>query len=210
MTTLTATAALLLNLLCLTAAFGWRTLVHWRVTGSTGYLGVSGRFGSLPWWGGTLFVLAVLLTLAAPVLAIADLAVPRDGWPHPVLAAAGLAIAMAGTALALVAQHELGVAWRIGVSDGERTTLVTTGIYAQVRNPFFTAMVTVAIGLVALVPTGVSVSAVVCLIAAVQIQVRILEEPYLAATHGSQYTSYAASAGRFLPKLGRLVGATPT
>jgi protein-S-isoprenylcysteine O-methyltransferase Ste14 len=210
MTTLTATTALLLDLLCLAAAFGWRTLTHWRATGSTGYLGVAGRPGSLPWWGGALFVLAILMTLEAPVLAIAEVVVPPAGWPHPVLAAAGLVVALAGIALALVAQHEMGVAWRIGVDASERTALVTTGVFAHVRNPFFTAMVTVATGLVALVPTGISALAVVCLIAAVQIQVRVVEEPYLATTHGLAYGSYAARAGRFLPHLGRLAAPSST
>jgi protein-S-isoprenylcysteine O-methyltransferase Ste14 len=34
--------------------------------------------------------------------------------------------------------------------------------------------------------------------------VRLVEEPYLAATHGSSYASYAAAVGRFVPGVGKL------
>src|SRR3712207_8288179 len=43
-----------------------------------------------------------------------------------------------------------------------------------------------------------SALALICLITAVQIQVRAVEEPYLARTHGADYTTYTAHAGRFL------------
>ena len=63
-----AWAALGLYLVGLGLAFGVRTWAHWRRTGSTGFRGISGRPGSLPWWGGVLFPAAVVTGLAAPVL----------------------------------------------------------------------------------------------------------------------------------------------
>jgi protein-S-isoprenylcysteine O-methyltransferase Ste14 len=65
-------------------------------------------------------------------------------------------------------------------------------------------MTLATLGLLLLVPTLVSLLAVVALVVAVEIQVRLVEEPYLAATHGTAYLRYAASAGRFLPGIGRL------
>ena len=41
-------------------------------------------------------------------------------------------------------------------------------------------------------------------IAAVQIQVRVVEEPYLQRVHGAACGGYAARDGRFLPGLGRM------
>jgi protein-S-isoprenylcysteine O-methyltransferase Ste14 len=200
----TTAAALMVDLLGLSATFGWRTLAHYRATGHTGYQGISGRPGSLPWWGGVLFVLALFLTVAAPVLALTDLVTPPAGWPHPLLAGSGLALAAAGIGVALLAQHQMGITWRIGVDPSERTALVTEGVFAHLRNPFFTALVTTAVGLAALVPTGMSVLALACLMAAVQIQVRVVEEPHLASIHAPAYAAYAARTGRFLPLLGRL------
>jgi protein-S-isoprenylcysteine O-methyltransferase Ste14 len=39
---------------------------------------------------------------------------------------------------------------------------------------------------------------------AVELQVRVVEEPYLLAMHGSAYVSYAVRAGRFVPRIGRM------
>lgn len=51
-------------------------------------------------------------------------------------------------------------------------------------------------------PAPSAVLAVVCLVVAVQIQVCVVEEPYLVRTHGQRYLRYAASTGRFLPGIG--------
>jgi protein-S-isoprenylcysteine O-methyltransferase Ste14 len=197
-----AAAALLVYLVGVAAAFGWQTLAHWRATGSTGYRGIAGRPGSLHWWGGVLFAAALVLAAAAPILALAGVSAPA--WWQPGLAVAGLVVALAGIGLTLAAQRQMGASWRIGVDPGERTALVTTGLFARVRNPIFTGMLAVTAGLAAMVPTAVSLLAVGCLLAAAQIQVRAVEEPYLIATHGAGYRRYAARAGRFLPGIGRL------
>jgi protein-S-isoprenylcysteine O-methyltransferase Ste14 len=52
-----------------------------------------------------------------------------------------------------------------------------------------------------IVPSWVSALAVVLLIAAIQIQVRAVEEPYLLGVHGSAYREYLGRTGRFLPQL---------
>ena len=63
--------ALALCVLYLVLAFGGRTLLQLRRTGSTGFKGISGRPFSIEWTGGILFAVAVLLGLAAPVLTLA-------------------------------------------------------------------------------------------------------------------------------------------
>lgn len=49
-------------------AFGARTVLQLRRTGSIGFKGVSGRPGSAEWMGGVMFIAALVLGLAAPVL----------------------------------------------------------------------------------------------------------------------------------------------
>lgn len=39
---------------------------------------------------------------------------------------------------------------------------------------------------------------------ALELQVRVVEEPYLLRTQGPEYASYALRVGRFLPGAGRL------
>ena len=54
-----------------------------------------------------------------------------------------------------------------------------------------------------LVGNVVAVAALVVLVAALEAQVRLVEEPHLAAVHGEAYRRYGRRAGRFVPGLGR-------
>ena len=205
MTTESAPAlALVLYLTGLVAAFGVRSWVHRRRTGSSGFHGISGAPGSQSWWAGVLFVLALVLGVAAPVLDLTG-ALPA---PHAALtdaaALVGLVLLVLGSAAVLAGQAGMGTSWRIGVDEHERTDLVTTGVFGVVRNPIFTAMVITQTGLALAVPTAVSGAALACLIVAVELQVRVLEEPHLHRIHGAAYQAYAARTGRFLPHIGRL------
>jgi protein-S-isoprenylcysteine O-methyltransferase Ste14 len=199
-----AWAALALYLVGLVMAFGLRTWLQVRRTGMSGFRGISGRRGSLAWWGGVLFPAAVLLSLAAPVLVLAGATPPLGPLAHPVIATAGLVLGIAGLVVVLLAQNAMGTSWRVGVDDTERTELVTTGLFRMVRNPIFTGMAAVTAGVGLMAPSLIAVLALVCMIAAVQIQVRVVEEPYLRRIHGDPYLRYATTAGRFLPGIGSL------
>ena len=122
---------------------------------------------------------------------------------------AGLAVALTGFATVVLAQSGMGTSWRIGVDPTERTALITGGPFAIVRNPIFTAMSTALAGLVVATPTVLTAAGLVCLVVAVQLQVRVVEEPYLLATHGKTYAAYAARVGRFVPGAGRLHTSNP-
>ncbi|MDC7120582.1 isoprenylcysteine carboxylmethyltransferase family protein [Cellulomonas fimi] len=181
--------------------FGWRSWRQRLDTGSAGFRGISGAPGSAGWWGGVLFVVALVLVALAPVLAlVGDVTVTVPRW----VALVGVAVAVAGFAGVLLAQVAMGRSWRIGVDAAERTDLVTAGVFALVRNPIFTAMVTAVVGLTLMVPSLMSALALAALIAAVQLQVRVVEEPYLLTVHGPTYADYAARVGRFIPAVGRL------
>lgn len=202
MTTDTAARlALALYVLGVISAFVGRTWLHLRRTGSTGYQGLSGPVGSAQWWGGVLFGAAVVLGAAGPALAAAGLG-PHAVELSAVLHWVGLVAAVLGSVVVLVAQSAMGSAWRIGVDPGERTSLVTAGAFALVRNPVFTAMVAALAGMSLLVPTAVTIAALACLVLAIELQVRLVEEPYLRAVHGEHYAHYAARVGRFLPGVG--------
>jgi protein-S-isoprenylcysteine O-methyltransferase Ste14 len=197
------TAGYLIYLGGLGAAFGLRTWLQVRRTGSSGFNGISGPRGSLSWWAGVLFVLALLLGILAPALVLAGVTTGASAALPPVVGAVGLVVLVVGVVAVLLAQSGMGTSWRIGVDDTERTGLVTTGVFAVVRNPIFTAMVLAQAGMTLLAPTAVSAVALACLVLAVQLQVRVIEEPYLARVHGAAYLGYAARTGRFLPRLGR-------
>lgn len=105
--------------------------------------------------------------------------------------------------LASLAQQTMGESWRIGVDPDEQTDLVTDGVFGAVRNPIFTAMVAVQAGTTLMAPTWLSIAGVTALVTAVEVQTRMVEEPYLARTHGENYAGYTYLTGRFLPLTGR-------
>lgn len=79
---------------------------------------------------------------------------------------------------------------------------MTTGVFRFVRNPIFSAMVVASVGLVLLVPNALTVVAVAVLVAALEIQVRFVEEPDLRSVHGATYDQYCERTGRFAPGMG--------
>jgi len=196
---LTAMAAFLIFVL---AAFGLRSLVHYRRTGASGFVGLSGRVGSAEWCGGALFILALIAGGLAPVAQML-------GWVEPALAldaavyqTLGILLFAAGFAVTLWAQFAMGDSWRIGVDESERTALVAHGPFLWVRNPIFSGMVAATVGLALLVPNAVAAVAVAALLVGLELHVRFVEEPYLLRTHGESYRAYAARTGRFLPGIG--------
>lgn len=198
-----ATLALVLYAAYLALAFGLRTVIQLRRTGSSGFHGIGGRPGSPEWIAGVGFALALLLGLAAPVLALAGVVGPVDALDTTALHAAGAALAVAGILATFLAQVAMGASWRIGVDPAERTALVTSGPFALVRNPIFAAMIPTALGLALLVPSWVALAGLAGLLVALELQVRVVEEPYLGQVHGDAYAAYAARVGRFVPGVGR-------
>ncbi len=196
-------SALTLYLVFAALGFGWRSWTQHRRTGSTGFRGVSGRPGSLEWWASVGFVGAILAGVAAPLLQLGRILTPIPVLHTPAVQAPGVVAAIAGLAATLYAQHGMGESWRIGVDPGETTTLVSTGVFGWVRNPIFAAMLVFAAGIALMTPNPLALAAFVVLLAAIEVQVRVVEEPYLARIHGRAYTDYRAAVGRFAPGIGR-------
>lgn len=196
--------ALILYVLYLALAFGLRTLIQLRRTGSSGFHGLGGRPGSAEWIAGVGFTLALLLGAAAPVLALLDVVEPIAALDTTAIHLAGLILALGGIGATFYAQVAMGASWRIGVDPEEKTELVTTGPFALVRNPIFAAMLPTALGLALLVPSWVALLGLAGLVVALELQVRVVEEPHLLQVHGGAYAAYAAQVGRFLPGAGRL------
>ena len=183
--------------------FGWRSWLHHRRTGSTGFKGIIGRPLSIEWFAGVGFVAAIVVGVAAPSLQWAALVepLPVPNW----VPTAGIAIAFAGIAATVYAQIDMGDSWRIGVDHSESTTLVHRGVFAVVRNPIFTAMLVFAFGIMLVTPNIVAILGFTLLLAAIELQVRAVEEPYLRNVHGPAYREYLATVGRFVPRIGTTI-----
>ena len=193
--------ALVLQLAFLAAAFGWRTMVHRRRTGDSGFRWQ--RHDRVARISGALFAAAIVVGTFGVTLAAFSV---TELW-GPLATAGGfvvgLVLFLAGCIVTLVAQSEMGSSWRIGVDPSERTGLVKNGLFGWARNPIFTGMVTAAAGLALLAPTLLTAVSVVMLVVAVRVQVRRVEEPYLRDAMPG-WPMYAQRVGRFVPWLGRI------
>ncbi len=182
-------------------AFGWRSWLQWRHTGDTG-LRLTATFGTVQWWAKLGFIAALVAGVAAPIAGLAGFD-PLAALNHDLLRVAGAAIAVLGIAATAAAQIQMGESWRVGVDPTEHTSLVTTGIFAKVRNPIFTAMFIAALGFTLMVGNIVSVAGLAALFVALEVQVRAVEEPHLRTKHGSDFDAYVARTGRFVPLVKR-------
>ena len=124
-----------------------------------------------------LLVSAVALCIAGPALQQAGVLDPLATLDGSIANILGIVLACLGIAMTVLAQFAMGDAWRVGVDPSERTKLVTNGL---------------------------TIAGAILLTVALELHVRLIEEPHLQRIHGQQYTTYAARVGRFLPRIGRL------
>ena len=197
-----ATLALILTVAWIAIVAGLRSLIRLRQTGRIGlYRG--DRPGSPQWWSRRISSVGAVLAVAAPLAELAGLA-PIPFLDQPALRAAGVGLFVLGLAGTVIAQVAMGESWRPDVDPDARTSLVTSGPYRFVRNPILTATAVTVTGLALMVPNIVALAMLILSVAAMQVQVRLVEEPYLRRVHGDAYETYAARTGRFVPGIGRL------
>ena len=106
-----------------------------------------------------------------------------------------------GTVITVVAQGQMGTAWRIGIDD-RPTELVANGLFALSRNPIFSGMIFTLMGAVLIAPAVWSILFASVTIVLIAVQTRF-EEKHLVELHGEKYIAYAQQVGRFAPGVGR-------
>jgi protein-S-isoprenylcysteine O-methyltransferase Ste14 len=167
--------------------FAWRAWLQHRRTGSTGFRGMNGRLGSAEWLAGLGFVTALIVAVVGPVLQLSGVITPLSVLYAEWIQVAGIALAGLGIVLTVAS---------------ETTALVQTRVFGWVRNPIYTAMLIFDFGIALVTPNFVTIAGLVLAIAALELQVRRVEEPYLLGKHGAAYRGYTASVGRFIPGVG--------
>src|SRR4029450_7560436 len=80
-----------------------------------------------------------------------------------------------GMATGVAAQLGMGESWRIGVSEEERTDLITGGWFSLCRNPIYTWMIVGWSGIALMVPTWLTIAAVATIAVGLEFQVRFIE-----------------------------------
>lgn len=181
-----------------------RVAIQLRRTGGTGLIGLRKGAGPLEWLSGLLFLGGMAIAIVSLQLVLNDTLDPIDAIDVDALHVLGIVLATIGGLSVFGAQLGMGASWRIGVSDDQGTDLVTGGWFSFCRNPIYTAMIVGWTGFALMVPTWPAIASVIVIAVGLELQVRIVEEPYLLRTHGDEYGRYASGVGRFLPGVGRL------
>jgi protein-S-isoprenylcysteine O-methyltransferase Ste14 len=181
-----------------------RGYVHWRATGSTGTPQRASGLKPTDFIGGAVAFAGMAATVAGTALAAV-------GWLDAVglldvivVRVAGMVLAVIGIATVWVAQSGMGASWRATVDYSERPDLVTTGLFAVIRNPIFTFIIIATAGLALMAPNVVTLLGVIVVALGIEVHVRRVEEPYLHWAHGDAYRDYASRVGRFVPGVGRI------
>jgi protein-S-isoprenylcysteine O-methyltransferase Ste14 len=113
---------------------------------------------------------------------------------------AGCAFLLIGLGLAIIAQNNMGSAWRLGIAN-EPTPLRTIGLFRYVRHPIYVGMMISTAGLLVLMPTAVMSCMMLLTILGLRREA-ILEERHLMQLHGELYRDYCQQTGRWWPRLG--------
>lgn len=180
----------------LLATFGWRAVLSRR--GRGGGLSVRKPVSAADATGEITCLVGCLLSLLAPLFAMMDVVLPvSTTWPA-IQGLVSVAVGASGVTVAIAAQRHLGSSWRTGVEAS--STLVTSGPFAWVRNPFYVGWFLAAAAVVVAVPSLVASAGFILHVIAAHVIVRAVEEPVLTGAHGTQYLRYKRRTGRFVPR----------
>ena len=123
------------------------------------------------------------------------LALPLPGW----LRWAGFVLGLASLVLWAWTQAVLGKEWSPQLQLRERHHLVTSGPYAWVRHPLYTAMFGWAVSVALLTANVVFAAFAVLSVAGLFARVP-REEQMMIEEFGERYKAYMQTAGRFFPR----------
>lgn len=161
------------------AAIFWRSYLIWKRVGVNPY--ALGGGDTAHDYIGKLF----RLTLIASVVVVltytfSDIAyqslIPIAWLEHPIFVIAGMALMTLSLIWILLAQAQMGAAWRIGIDTKHPTELVQHGVFVISRNPIFLGMKVLLFGLLLTLPTAAGLTVLILGLALTDIQVRLEEE----------------------------------
>ena len=94
-----------------------------------------------------------------------------------------------GVLLFLIAVKAMGLNWRAGFNEEQKTNLVTTGIYQFSRNPAFVAFDLLYIGFAFVFPNFLMILTALIAVILFDLQIRG-EEKFLLKTFGERFRQY--------------------
>lgn len=152
--------------------------------------------------GKTGFVKGVELTMKAatciaPLAEVVSICLGTTALPFGIRCA-GACLGVLGVAVFVWAVITMRDSWRAGVSETDRTELVTSGIYQISRNPAFLGFDLVYLGILLMFFNWVLFAASVFAMVMLHLQIVNVEEDFLLVTFGEAYLNYRKQVCRYL------------
>lgn len=142
-----------------------------------------------------------ICSLLLPLVEIISIFMPLSNFKLTLITRLlGLVFSTSGTVFFVISVITMKNSWRAGVSESEKTELVTNGIYKISRNPAFLGFDLVYIGFVMMFFNWLLVFLSVITIILFHLQITKVEEPFLIKVFGSDYEEYKKSVCRYLGK----------
>lgn len=138
-----------------------------------------------------------IATIVAPAVEVISIVMGTTAL-SPWMRIGGTVAAVCGVTVFVLSVLTMRDSWRAGVSEQERTELVTSGIYQISRNPAFLGFDLVYIGILLMFFNPVLLAASVFAIGMLHLQIVKVEEPFLASAFGAPYREYQRQVNRYL------------
>ena len=110
----------------------------------------------------------------------------------------GIVMAILGDVLFVVSVLTMRDSWRAGVSETDKTELITNGIYQISRNPAFLGFDLVYIGLLLMFFNWIMFVVSIFAIVMFHLQIVNVEEDFLIISFGNEYLEYKKKVNRYL------------
>ncbi len=187
-------------LLYVAAAFVLPTYKTWKRTGINPV--TFGSTGSAHDYIGLVMKILIALLFAAVLCfsiggEVYQYIVPVEYLQAVWLKITGMALIHIALIWIVIAQHQMGTSWRIGIDEANKTALKTKGIFGISRNPVFLGITASALGIFLIIPNALTFFTLLTTYFIIHIQIR-LEEAFLAKEHGQLYLEYTKKVRRLI------------
>ncbi len=152
--------------------------------------------------GKTGFVKFIELTMKIATILVPVIEAISIVWLQPTsmewMRWTGVVIGFIGTMISICSVVTMKDSWRAGVSETEKTELVTSGIYQISRNPAFLGFDMVYIGILCMFFNWVLFAVSVFAMLMFHLQIVNVEEEFLMKAFGEEYLKYKSKVHRYL------------
>ena len=136
-------------------------------------------------------------TYSVPVAEVISIVLNTHTFPNW-MRIVGICVAVVGVIVFCISVLTMRDSWRAGVSETDKTELITTGIYQISRNPAFLGFDLVYIGVLLMFFNWALFIVSVFAMIMFHLQIVNVEEDFLIVSFGEEYLTYKSKVNRYI------------